>query len=281
MSIKNPLASNRMKILFWNIGTKSLTPEITKLISRYRPDIFIVAESTLDDATTEAYINKFNGNQYSLLPKNKRGISFIINKKIRVKNITFSLSKIHAIEVTTIKQKYLICGIHMDSKLQKTSEDQEHIARNLMREITNIEKGLGHTNTVVIGDFNMNPFESGMVNPDTFNAVSSKKVAERGNRKVSETNSEHLYFYNPMWSFLGDMSEFSPGTYYFRDNSHKNNFVWNMYDQILVRPQLLCDMDSDCVEIVEMGNIGVNLSPRAGYQTIAPSDHLPIFVQLK
>ncbi|OQY55736.1 MAG: hypothetical protein B6245_19395 [Desulfobacteraceae bacterium 4572_88] len=74
-----------------------------------------------------------------------------------------------------------------------------------------MEKEIGHSGTVFIGDLNMNPFEEGMVNANGLNGVMARGIAERKTRTVLE--ERYPFFYNPMWSFLGDASPGPPGTY--------------------------------------------------------------------
>ena len=72
-----------------------------------------------------------------------------------------------------------------------------------MREmIKRAEEKAGHRHTIVIGDLNMSPFEPGMVAANGFHAVSDKNIAAKGSRVVQGT--EFDFFYNPMWSCLGD-----------------------------------------------------------------------------
>ena len=125
----------------------------------------------------------------------------------------------------------------------------------------------------------MNPFEKGMVFPDAFNAVSSKSIALKNERIVSETNKKYKYFYNPMWSYLGDLSKHSPGTYYFKEHSHRNHFRWNMFDQVLIRPELIDKIDENSIEIINEKEVSIKLSPKMKQEFITPSDHLPLFVK--
>jgi hypothetical protein len=268
-----------MNILFWNIGKNNLTPEITKLVQNYNPTIFVIAENEIDTTSLLNYINKFSIDKYKILPKNKRNTSILIKENINYTHIPTIARQLITLEYEYNGQKYLVCAIHMDSKLMKTTDDQSNISRNVIEEINKIENDRNNSNTIIIGDFNMNPFENGMVFPDTFNAVSSKTIASKNKRVVNDTNKKYKYFYNPMWSYMGDLSKHSPGTYYLRENSHRNHFVWNMYDQVLIRPELMNRIDENSVEIINETEVGIKLSPRMQYETITPSDHLPLFIK--
>jgi len=87
---------------------------------------------------------------------------------------------------------------------------------NLAGAILEAERRVGHARTVLIGDLNMNPFEAGMIAADGLNAVMDKRIAAKGFRKVSGKRMQ--FFYNPMWSRLGDESIGPSGTFYYRSS---------------------------------------------------------------
>ena len=57
------------------------------------------------------------------------------------------------------------------------------------------EQQAGHPRTVLVGDFNMNPFESGMVGAAALHSAMSRQVWSRGSRTVK--GHEYPFFYNP------------------------------------------------------------------------------------
>ena len=97
------------------------------------------------------------------------------------------------------------------------------------------EDRAGHQRTVVFGDFNMNPFETAMVSSTGLNAVMSRRIAARVSRKV--LGRDYRFFYNPMWEHFGDAKSDTAGSYHY-DNSEHVNYFGNVFDQVLVRPEL-------------------------------------------
>ena len=94
----------------------------------------------------------------------------------------------------------------------------------------------------------MNPFEAGMVGArGGLNAVPSRSIAARKTRTVQAR--EVPFFYNPMWNYLGDRAE-TGGTFYF-ENAEPVCYFWNMYDQVLLRPELLKGFEPEQVRILE------------------------------
>ena len=80
-----------------------------------------------------------------------------------------------------------------------------------------------------------------------------------------------------MWGFLGN--GVVSGTMYYNSSDHINYF-WHMYDQVLLRPELIPFFDDKGLEIVT--NIGSeNLLSDIGIVNKKYSDHLPIIFTLK
>jgi hypothetical protein len=124
----------------------------------------------------------------------------------------------------------------------------------------------------------MNPFESGVVGAEGLHAVMDQRIA----RKISRTvrGEEKFFFYNPMWSYLGDYPSGPPGTYYY-SSSRQVNFFWNMFDQVIIRPELLEFFDQGSLRILTLAG-STNLLNSSGVpDTKISSDHLPIMFGLE
>jgi hypothetical protein len=166
----------------------------------------------------------------------------------------------------------LIMIVHLSSKMYWKEDSQAHECLNLSAQIREEEKRAGHSRTLLVGDFNMNPFEAGMISAVGLNATMCREIALRQQRNIQ--GRSYPFFYNPMWNHFGDDREGISGTYYYERNEHVN-FYWNMFDQVLVRPDLIGRLPRDGVKILT--NIGgVPLVSERGKpdQTVA-SDHLP------
>ncbi len=119
----------------------------------------------------------------------------------------------------------------------------------------------------------MNPFEDDMVKTDGFHAVMDGRVASGIQRTVQERSFP--YFYNPMWSLLGDISPGPSGTFYYRSSTHKAYF-WNMFDQVLIRPELLSRFRTETLRILDTDGSSSFVNSRGTPDKGAASDHLPI-----
>ena len=126
---------------------------------------------------------------------------------------------------------------------------------------------------VVIGDFNVNPYEPGMIMADKLHAVPAKPVAARGRRTIMRKS--YPMFYNPSWRLYAE-GEGGPGGTYFRATNDVDCVFWNVFDQVLVRPALLPRLPIDCVRVIDKDeSVGFRRQP-AGTPDERISDHLPI-----
>ncbi len=106
----------------------------------------------------------------------------------------------------------------------------------LSNSIKSAEKKFSHSRTILVGDLNMNPFERGVVSANGLHAVMSQEIAEE--KELVIQGKTYPFFYNPMWSMMGDVSPGAAGTYFYRNAEHTVYF-WNTFDQVLVRQELL------------------------------------------
>jgi len=121
----------------------------------------------------------------------------------------------------------------------------------------------------------MNPFEDGVVSTNGFHGVASRRIAEKRKRTVQKR--EYPFFYNPMWNFFGDATPGPPGTYYYKES----DFFWNMFDQVLVRPDLLPFFSNEDLKILTSDGNTSFLSSQGVPDVNVVSDHLPIFFKLE
>ena len=171
----------------------------------------------------------------------------------------------------------LLSVTHFPSKMNWRESSQAAECAELSRSIREIEKEIGYSRTVLVGDLNMNPFEEGMVNANGLNGVMARSIAQRKTRTVRERH--YPFFYNPMWSLLGDASPGPPGTYYYSSSEH-TAFFWHMFDQVLIRPDLLENFSNNDLKILSSDEKISFLSPNGFPNKKIASDHLPIVFKL-
>ena len=163
----------------------------------------------------------------------------------------------------------LMVLLHLPSKLHLSEDDQLLRAANLREVIERVEVEVGHSNTLVLGDFNMNPFDKGMVSAHGLNSVPAASTAGKGTRTID--GRAYGFFYNPSWNLLGDRNR-PPGTYYHRSPSVLSHY-WNTLDQVLLRPAIATRLLPNSLRTLT--SAGPTSLTNAD-DTPAASDHLPI-----
>ena len=117
-----------------------------------------------------------------------------------------------------------------------------------------------------------------MVGANGLHGVMSRSIAAEGMRVVQER--EYPYFYNPMWGLFGDGTPGPSGTYYYRSAEHRV-FFWNIFDQVLIRPELLSRFDNKELEIIKSDGEVSFLSNNGLPDINIASDHFPIMFRLE
>ncbi len=281
-----------IKVMFWNIKKKkSFENIVCDVVKNEKIDILLLAEAgEIVDSLIETNSNlkrkasPFQSDQRKLTPRfysNNKGFQLNhFHTDPDTKRMVFHFLDIPA------KDRILLCGLHLRSKLMRNTETQLAEATITDTCIEKIEEKDPKKRTIVFGDFNVNPFESGMISPIGFNATLSKVIAQSGPRKFIK---EFEYFYNPMWNFTGDIKYENgnlklPGSYYFKNNDDVNQTFWNLFDNLIIRPNLTAEIDLTSITLLE--NSGTHkLVNKVGevfqIDSVNYSDHLPLIFNIK
>lgn len=259
-----------MNFVFWNVGKKDIDSKIVALAVETQPDFLVLAEYEGDPLGLLKRLSVQCPNLY-LIPRiaceHITLFSTCTPGQVHPKCET-SRFTIQEIRKPRFKP-FLLGSVHLPSKLHADDDDQLYSAIQLRDEIEQCESDAGHRNTLVLGDFNMNPFDKGMIFAKAMNAVSSLAIAERESRIVK--GQSQSFFYNPSWNLLGDFGD-TPGTYYHRSPG-SISLYWNTLDQVIMRPSLACALNKSSLRILRSvrGNVFVS---EEGFPSV--SDHLPI-----
>jgi hypothetical protein len=263
--------------MFWNIGRSEAGDAIAGLCQEHEVDVLLLAEAELHAVEVLRRLNTGGGAPFWELrasgPSQVRlftrypqsSITPIFDDgRVSIRNLR-----------PPIGQEVLIVAAHLPSKLWLDDRDQYYRFRQLRQDIENAEGQVGHRNSIVIGDLNANPFDEAMIAADGLHGVMDKTTARRAPRAVQGQSWD--FFYNPMWSRLGDESKGPPGTYYYARGGLVSYF-WNTFDQILLRPGLLPYYDGESLTIISQVGGRDFLAPGLAGQS--SPDHLPIVVKL-
>jgi len=262
-----------LTISFWNAKQKAACESAARLVRSHEADILILAECPFDDAEMLEALHAvgshgfwsstpFTGSDLIILTRLLRGSFGMVQDMSRL-----ALREIRCRDGSRI----LLAMVHLMSKMWRTHNDQRKAAEDVIGDIVSHEGQ--DRKTIIVGDFNMNPFEEGMVNANAFHALKSRKEV-RMNRQIDRT--VYTPFYNPTWGLLGDRGGRPPGT--FRRVGGVYCLFWNLFDQVLLREGLIGCFDEDSLRILKDDG-QISFLGRAGVNRRI-SDHLPIMFRM-
>lgn len=242
---------SELRILLWNTYRQPLFDEVKTLVKDHNINLLFIIENTGDGDMHLKSLRKID--------KGYKKINHRIFNKAQIFTSVpdVDIKEIHGhgrygIYHLTSRNfnDVLICVVHFPSKVNwGDSDDHFGLCVEMKRDIELKEIELGHHRTFILGDFNMNPFEKGFLSATGLNNTSSREIALTNSRNVF--TSTFKFFYNPMWNFFGEFSKGNvQGTHYF--NTYKYiNFYWNIYDQVMFRPDLLDGFNESSLEIID------------------------------
>jgi len=259
-----------LKVLFWNTGKQKIDGLLSQLSTEKLIDLIVLAEyddinnNFLAIANNEAEL--FNEVPQIGCKRIKLFLrSGIVNVEHGPETNYYTAKKFIFSNLFSI----LMVALHLPSKLYQNESTQTLEAVEFKREIETAESELLTNNTFIIGDFNMNPFERGMVSASAFHSVPCRIIARKEQRVIKQRS--HKYFYNPMWNLFGDFDN-SPGTFFY-NSTEQAVYYWNILDQVILRPSMIKYFEKDSLNIIQ--KIGeTSLITDSGRPNL--SDHLPI-----
>jgi len=268
-----------LSFLFWNIYKKPLAENIARMALHYDVDVIMLVESNINPADLLILLNQSLATNligYEYAPQydcTKVQIFTKFSSQFIPPYDDYDRLTVRHLKLPA-REDFLLAITHFPSKNDFTESDQLSESIELSNYIKDAENRIGHQKTILVGDLNMNPFEEGLVNANALHSVMKRNIAEKKNRIVQ--NKSYPFFYNPMWRFFGqDVA----GTYYYRKAAHKVYF-WNIFNQVLVRPDLLKYFDENELKILDFDGQKSLLSKTGIPDKNNASDHLPIYFEL-
>lgn len=263
-----------MTILFWN-AKRATEAHIAALVKDHLVDMLILVECKLDRSTVSREIQHSTGRRFwadQLMVNRDMHLFTSFDDSKAIKHLHDS-ERLSVVNVLTQAASLNLAILHFNSKMFLGSDDQVQLCPPYVQNIRAAEANVGQERTLIIGDFNMNPYEPGMLGCTCFHAVPSRREAARRNRTVG--GNSYRLFYNPTWNFFGDHHG-PPGTYYY-DKGKPIAPFWHVFDQVLISPELLDSFDTASLQVLSMAGSQGLVDPQ-GLPCI--SDHLPIVFHL-
>lgn len=271
-----------MNVLFWNIKKKdAFMNTIVDIVKEEKIDLIAFAEFPLHQKDNfEQMLGKAIPGFMYLDPIKPNKIELFYRKgTVEISNAydgeRICVNKVYsAIEGNS----YNLIFCHLKDSYSTDRSQLAGFTRLIVKEILEYEEMENNKRTLICGDFNMDPYESGMLEYDGFNAMQTGALAMKKYRNVN--GKAYQMFYNPMWGLMGDLhGREVPGTFYYAPSQPIQSY-WHLLDQVIMRPDVIPVFDKKKLKIVTSGK-HYNLLNSNNNINKSYSDHLPIKFHLK
>ena len=263
-----------MRYLFWNTHkNEKINPVLCDLIVENGISVVVLAEYSDDINVLVKMLHSYGVSMKQIPTVGCERIHMLGEFGLRIEpQLQTDRSSIQVIGDNTI-----LCGVHLNSQIYADNADRREIdIEQIIGDILNLERELKTKNTIIVGDFNINPYDNSCVSARYFHGIPIYEEAMRETRTV--VGKKFYMFYNPMWNFLGDFSE-PYGTYY-HNSSDVVNPYWNVFDQVIIRPALRKRFVDKNLKIIT-GTTTISLLDKNKHPNHSISDHLPITFEIK
>lgn len=260
-----------LNILFWNLNKNKLENYIVDCIIENEIDIAVLTEfSGIDFESLE----KSFGGKYRYITgiEDDVKLALFAEESLNIKKIQ-TVCRYNIYEVVTDFKKYLLTGVHLQDRRNYKPSDRIETIKSIVNDIENTEKFFQCDNSIVIGDFNANPYDEEFTSVYSFNAVLFKNIIDR-NEYTDHHVDKKKRFYNPILQYISEDTGMY-GSYY--DTSDSSTSYWYCLDQILVRKKLVNSIrDVTYLKKINSEQLMGEVGPRNSI-----SDHLPLVVRLE
>jgi endonuclease/exonuclease/phosphatase family metal-dependent hydrolase len=283
----------KINFLTWNLAKKKtdlLKQVLAEVVKENAIDVVVLQEAS------GRFINTALGTGYEELayPQGKpgRGVRIFLRRRMFIYDFVrfTSLRKLVFVrlQLLTGSEELTLAAVHLHSKVGNTERQQQWKNRALLTKMEAWESEAGgQLNTVLVGDFNANPYEANLLDPYLLRGQASRKLIEqlRGFPLQASLSKKTLdFWYNPMWGLLGDRNahtgaERPTGTFFRHVRDETGH--WSLLDGFLVRPALMHRVVHEDLAIVERTASTEFVKPfiLAADESLLTddlSDHLPV-----
>jgi hypothetical protein len=267
-----------LRCFFWNVCQKDLSEVIGQAASSLRPDIFAFCEVGSPSKRVLKTLNQIDSYHFTT---GRIGERFHIFTRFpnRYVGVRSEADRYLILEIALpARDRFLLMVLHGPSKRAGwTAESLALEYCHYVSSLRQIQTAQNLSRCIIMGDFNLNPFEVGMVGASAFNGAMDARLARKESRTVQKRS--YGYFYNPMWNLLGDATPGPPASFFF-DQHTQDELQWHLLDQVLVSPDMIDSLDINSVRILD--KIGdMSLVTKEGRPRKSKfSDHLPLYFEL-
>ena len=269
--------------LFWNVQRKQLDTPIVDLVKNHSVDVLLLLEHPKPDIALFQLLNKVRPYQ-RVMTHGRFGVyvSFNSAQMVRVTPPTTTAGDRAAFWDVRVsnKNRLFLALVHGLDIINYSAVQRGLFFERLRADIEWMEENdaeVKHKQTVVLGDFNANPFDDVVGGTRGLHAIRLKSVGGKLTRSVLGVN--YRFFCNPMWSCFRGWERSPPGTHYFNGGDAHEVF-WHMIDQVVLRPQALHMFSERKLKILTEAGSAKLLTHNGLPNAQLASDHLPVIFKL-
>lgn len=260
---------NIVKVLYWNIKTDANLEYAIQMAGISNPDVMFLSEVTEGALVKSALPLERVGYEHFPNPGCKR--VQIIKRRSVALSLGIQGSRFTSVFIDSLSLH--IVSVHMKSQTWTSLDELRYGLNELRLRIDGIGAS-SETRILVLGDFNVNPFDLPMTAYDGFGATNSHNTTT-----AQITGSTKSLYFNPTWQLYSRTH--CPGTYYHRRPSNTSFDVldYHYLDQVLISEKLKDDLLDQSMEIIE--NV-IDFSLVDAMKHNEPkTDHLPLSYELQ
>lgn len=256
-----------VNVLFWNLKRNNLASYIISCLTEYDIDIAIFSEHLETN-----FLSIQNDTAYTYIPGmgGCEKIALLVKSNI-IANVKQEQSRYALYHIQSGISSYIIAGVHLHDRRNTDTATRIACIGRLVNDIKNVENRCKCSNTIIIGDFNANPYDEELLQMNAFNAVLFKEIIKKSETKTID-GVTYRRFYNPTVNFISENNK-NYGSFYYTGGS--SSPIWHCLDQVLVSKSLV-DNIRNLVYLKTIAGTTLlkNIQPNE-----AISDHLPLFVE--
>ena len=289
-----------VKILSWNIHTSSkkipplLSSVLTEIVNDKEHDIDIVVLQEAFGSFVDKALNSAGSNFYEIItPGNliENGVRIFLKQNKFEQPYLPQKHERNKLFIVRLKlrggsEQFNIAAVHLHSKVGNSERQQLWKNLPIINKIKECEgkKFYGNDRTIIVGDFNHNPYENNLCDPFLLNSKNSRMLISTLTSNPVTKKTDRDFWYNPMWNLLGDHDFINgnqrvTGTYFSYGVDEKP--IWNLFDGIILRPSIMDRVDFNQSSILTSTKTTNFLKPfiiknNESIINDQISDHLPV-----
>jgi endonuclease/exonuclease/phosphatase (EEP) superfamily protein YafD len=173
----------------WEARAPALRRHLARMLTSLGVDVLVLAESAFSPDGLLAALAELGAAGFCYPVSNSRRIQIYTRFPTETVKDAFNDSSDGRLTVRRFTPSpdtdLLLAALHFQSKQYWTGEAQALQAVVLREDIVAVEESVGHQRTILVGDFNMNPFEPGVSAGPALNAVMDRRIARDEERSIA------------------------------------------------------------------------------------------------